>query len=92
MTLPVLGVIFSIFIRSVYRNGLEDDSIGSKTSKKKKKRENRETGGKQLSHIRCDSASPRWLLAMIGAGCPERRKIWAYNEEQQSQIPKNLDN
>lgn len=89
MTLPVLGVIFSIFILSVYRNGLEDDSIGSKTSKKK---ENRETGGKQLNHIRCDSASPRWLLAMIGAGCPERRKIWAYNEEQQSQIPKNLDN
>lgn len=38
MTLPVLGVIFSIFILSVYRNGLEDDSIGSKTSKKKKKR------------------------------------------------------
>lgn len=85
MTLPGLGVIFSIFILSVYRNGLEDDSIGSKTSKKK---ENRETGGR----IRCDSASPRWLLAMIGAGCPEHRKIWAYNEEQQSQIPKNLDN
>lgn len=60
--------------------------------KKKKKRDNRETGGKQLSRIRCDSASPQWLLAVIGAGCPERRKIWAYNEEQQSQIAKNLDN
>lgn len=39
--LPSPGVIFSIFILSVYRNGLED-SIESKISKKL----NREAGGK----------------------------------------------
>jgi len=39
--LPSPGVIFSILILSVYRNGLED-SIGSKVSKKI----NREAGGK----------------------------------------------
>lgn len=59
-------VIFSIFILSVYRRGLED-RVGSETCKKK--RENREVGGEAAEPYLelSDSVSPPWLGQEWGA-------------------------